>query len=59
MHDSDRKTVSSYVGIRLNRGDDRCSEDKIWDDAKLRGSIGCKNANEVIQMIDDYKMRGS
>jgi len=47
-----------YVSKRLSSSrDDRQCEDKKWDDAILRGSIGTHKANEVIKMIDDYKSR--
>lgn len=58
MKDHDREKISEYASKRLKVGDDRCSDDKLNSDAKLRGSIGTRHANEVIKTIDDLKMRG-
>lgn len=50
--------IEKYVSKRLSDDrDDRCSDAKKWNDAKLRGSLGCQRANEVIKMIDDFKSR--
>ena len=52
----DAKHISSYARKRLNNPyDDRTHEEKKWDDARLRGAVGTKKANEVIKMIDKYK----
>jgi len=49
---------SDYARQRLsNSKDDRCEDSKKSLDAKLRGSMGCHKANEVIKMIDDHKSR--
>ncbi len=51
--------VSAYASGRLKtRKDDRCSKEKLDSDARLRGSIGAKRANEIIKAIDGLKMRG-
>jgi hypothetical protein len=47
-----------YIESRLiNNKDDRCDDKKLDSDARLRGSIGEKSANEVIKAIDDLKMK--
>ena len=49
---------AEYINRRLEtRKDDRCKENKLNLDARLRGSIGDKRANEIINMIDKYKSR--
>ena len=48
---------AEYAHKRLSSDrDDRTSSDKRWDDARLRGSIGTKRANELIGAIDKIKM---
>lgn len=42
-------------GFGNDRADDRDTESKRWDDAKLRGSIGVEKANELIASIDKLK----
>ena len=51
----DNNKINKYVSQRMSRKDDRCSEEKRWDDAKLRGEIGSKAANRVIKHIDEMK----
>jgi len=47
---------SDYVKQRLsNKQDDRCNDNKKFLDARLRGSIGCHKANQIISMIDKHK----
>ena len=49
--------IADYVSKRLSYDrDDRTSKTKLWDDAKLRGSVGTKKANKIIKAIDDFKM---
>jgi hypothetical protein len=47
-----------YIILRLtNNKDDRCDDKKLDSDARLRGNVGKKNANEIIKVIDDLKMK--
>ena len=49
--------ASQYAAKRLSSDrDDRTSQDKIWADARLRGEVGTKRANEIIGAIDKIKM---
>lgn len=50
---------NDYIKKRLsNNVDDRNDEKKLDMDAKLRGSIGEKEANRIIKIIDNEKQRG-
>lgn len=53
-----RNNEKDYISQRLSNGcDDRQSDKKLDSDARLRGSIGEKKANEIIKIIDDLKSR--
>ena len=50
--------ASDYAAKRLQTNrDDRCDRQKMWDDAKLRGTMGVNQANRLIAAIDDLKSR--
>lgn len=47
---------SEYINQRLqDNKDDRQSDSKLNADARLRGSIGSKEADKIINMIDNHK----
>jgi len=47
-----------YVSKRFSyEKDDRTDDEKLHMDARLRGSIGAKEADVIINMINDYKSR--
>jgi hypothetical protein len=49
---------SDYISSRLsNNKDDRESSIKLNMDAELRGSIGEKEANRIIKLVDTEKQR--
>lgn len=54
--------VGDYLKKRADIGsrhsNDRVTEEKKSADAKLRGQIGCKRANELIKSMDDLRARG-
>lgn len=56
------RAISRYLEKRAELGrlhfNDRESNDKLWADAVLRGQIGERHANEVIEAIDDLRARG-
>jgi len=49
------KEAGEYVPIRMSRNDYRGTEEKYADDARLRGKLGTKAANRLINHIDEYK----
>jgi hypothetical protein len=50
--------IQKYVDIRLaSPKDDRQSEKKLDADARLRGAVGEKYANQVIACIDKVKSK--
>lgn len=49
------KAIADYLKSRANKGDDRCSSDKRWKDAGLRGKLGMGTANKIINHIDELK----
>ncbi len=52
----DAEKEAEYVSKRLSSSrDDRCNQAKHDADALLRGSIGVRRANRVIEAIDDLK----
>lgn len=52
------KSLNNYLSERLNSSkDDRQSDRKLDNDARLRGSLGEKEANRIIKTIDDIKSR--
>ncbi len=54
----DDKAIGEYAGDRLRSGrDDRCDKSKLHNDAVLRGQVGARQANEIIDAIDKMKMR--
>lgn len=57
-----QKAIGQYLTTRAELGkthlNDRVSQDKMWADAKLRGKLGSRAANEVIAAIDNLRMRG-
>lgn len=50
--------TNDYVADRATSKDDHTSNQKSYNDAKLRGSIGSNKANEIIKSIDNLKSRG-
>lgn len=54
--------TSDYLRTRAELGrtypNDRVTDEKLWADAKLRGKLGCRQANEVISTIDNLRSRG-
>lgn len=47
---------AEYAAKRFStRRDDRTDSDKWVDDATLRGKVGTKRANRVIEAIDEIK----
>lgn len=50
---------SDYISTRLlNNKDDRETSTKLNMDAELRGSIGEREANRIIELVDKEKQRG-
>jgi hypothetical protein len=50
--------AGDYAQHRLgHRRDDRCTEAKQRADAELRGRLGPRRANEIIDAIDKIKSR--
>lgn len=62
IHLSKNGYVGEYLTKRAELGkyhrNDRLSQDKLMADAKLRGRIGTRAANEVIKAMDDLRARG-
>lgn len=54
----DETIKGDYLKSRSTGRDDRQSDSKLDADARLRGSIGSRDANEIIKSIDNLKSRG-
>lgn len=51
--------AAQYAAQRLeSRRDDRTSQEKLDADARLRGKLGERRANAIIEAVDNLKMRG-